>query len=112
MPLALIIRYAPAIVILCLGFHYAYVLDQNDTLKRNEAMLSENIKQQQIVLDSIAARTAEQERSVSRLKDELEAKQYQDTTKVKKLLSRPVPSGCSDSMMYLKQEASGIGFDK
>jgi len=111
MPWFLIRRYAPAIVFLSIGFHYTYTLHQNDMLKRNVALLSENIKQQQIVLDSIAVRTEEQERAVSRLKGELEAKQYQDTTKVKKLLSRPVPSGCSDSMMYLKQEASGIVFD-
>ena len=107
----LIRRYAPAIVFLSVVLHYAYTLHQNDVLKRNVALLSENIKQQQIVLDAIAVRTEEQERYVSRLKGELEAKQYQDTTKVKKLLSRPVPSGCSDSMMYLKQEASGIVFE-
>ncbi len=111
MPLALIIRYAPAIVVVCLGFHYAYTLHQNDVLKRNATLLSENIKQQQVVLDSIAVRTEEQERAVSRLKGELEAKQHQDTTKVKKLLSRPVPSGCADSIKYLKQEASNIVFD-
>ncbi len=107
----LIRRYAPVIVFLSIGFHYAYTLHQNDVLKRNVALLSENIKQQQIVLDAIAVRTEEQERAISRLKGELEAKQYQDTTKVQKLLSRPVPSGCSDSMMYLKQEASNIVFD-
>lgn len=107
----LIRRYAPAIVFLSVVLHYAYTLHQNDVLKRNVALLSENIKQQQIVLDAIAVRTEEQERYVSRLKGELEAKQYQDTTKVKKLLSRPVPSGCSDSMMYLKQEASNIVFE-
>ena len=107
----LIRRYAPVIVFLSIGFHYAYTLHQNDVLKRNVALLSENIKQQQIVLDAIAVRTEEQERAISRLKGELEAKQYQDTTKVKKLLSRPAPSGCSDSMMYLKQEASNIVFD-
>ncbi len=107
----LIRRYAPVIVFLSVVFHYAYTLHRNDVLKRNVALLSENIKQQQIVLDAMAARTEEQERAVSRLKGELEAKQYQDTTKVKKLLSRPVPSGCSDSMMYLKQEASGIVFE-
>lgn len=111
MPWFLIRRYAPAIVFLSVVLHYAYTLHQNDVLKRNVALLSENIKQQQIVLDAIAVRTEEQERYVSRLKGELEAKQYQDTTKVKKLLSRPVPSGCSDSMMYLKQEASGIVFE-
>lgn len=108
----LIRRYAPAIVILCLMFHYAYTLHKNNMLLQDNALLSENIKQQQIVLDSIAVRTEEQERSVSRLKGELEAKQYQDTAKVKELLKKKVPSGCSDSMMYLKQEASGIGFDK
>lgn len=107
----LIRRYAPAIVFLSVVLHYAYTLHQNDVLKRNVALLSENIKQQQIVLDAIAVRTEEQERAVSRLKGELEAKQYQDTTKVKKLLSRPVPSSCSDSMMYLKQEASNIVFE-
>lgn len=107
----LIRRYAPVIVFLSIGFHYAYTLHQNDVLKRNVALLSENIKQQQIVLDAIAVRTEEQERAISRLKGELEAKQYQDTTKVKKLLSRPAPSGCSDSMMYLKQEASNIVFE-
>jgi len=107
----LIRRYAPVIVFLSIGFHYAYTLHRNDVLKQDNALLSENIKQQQVVLDSIAVRTAEQERSVSRLKGELEAKQHQDNTKVKKLLSRPVPSGCSDSMMYLKQEASGIVFE-
>lgn len=107
----LIRRYAPAIVFLSAVLHYTYTLHQNDMLKRNAALLSENIKQQQIVLDSIAVRTAEQERAISRLKGELEAKQYQDTTKVKKLLSRPAPSGCSDSMKYLKQEAPSIVFD-
>jgi hypothetical protein len=107
----LIRRYAPAIVFLSVVFHYAYTLHQNDMLKRNVALLSENIKQQQIVLESIAVRTEEQERYVSRLKGELEAKQHQDTTKVKKLLSRPVPSGCADSIKYLKQEASNIVFD-
>ena len=107
----LIRRYAPAIVFLSVVFHYAYTLHRNDVLKRDNALLSENIKQQQVVLDVIAARTEEQERAVSRLKGELEAKQHQDNTKVQKLLSRPVPSGCSDSMMYLKQEASNIVFD-
>lgn len=107
----LIRRYAPAIVFLSVVLHYAYTLHQNDVLKRNVALLSENIKQQQIVLDAIAVRTEEQERAVSRLKGELEAKQHQDTTKVKKLLSKPLPSGCSDSMMYLKQEASSIVFE-
>jgi hypothetical protein len=111
MPWFLIRRYAPVIVFLSVVFHYAYTLHQNDVLKRNVALLSENIKQQQIVLDAIAVRTEDQERAVSRLKGELEAKQYQDTTKVRKLLSRPAPSGCSDSMMYLKQEASNIVFD-
>ena len=111
MPWFLIRRYAPVIVFLSVVFHYAYTLHQNDVLKRNVALLSENIKQQRIVLDAIAVRTEEQERAISRLKGELEAKQYQDTTKVKKLLSRPAPSGCSDSMMYLKQEASNIVFD-
>lgn len=107
----LIRRCAPYIVVVCIGLHYTYTLHRNDVLKQDNAVLSENIKQQQIVLGSIAARTAEQERSVSRLKGELEAKQHQDTTKVQKMLSRPAPSGCSDSMMYLKQEASGIGFE-
>ena len=107
----LIRRYAPVIVFLSIGFHYAYTLHQNDVLKRNVALLSENIKQQQIVLDAIAVRTEDQERAVSRLKGELEAKQYQDTTKVRKLLSRQVPSGCADSIKYLKQEASNIVFD-
>ncbi len=111
MPWFLIRRYAPAIVFLSVVLHYAYTLHQNDVLKRNATLLSENIKQQQVVLDSIAVRTEEQERAVSRLKGELEAKQYQDTTKVKKLLSRPVPSGCADSIKYLKQEASNIVFD-
>lgn len=111
MPWFLIRRYAPVIVFLSVVFHYAYTLHKNDMLKRDNALLSENIKQQQIVLDAIAVRTEEQERAISRLKGELEAKQYQDTTKVQKLLSRPVPSGCSDSMMYLKQEASNIVFD-
>lgn len=107
----LIRRCAPYIVVVCVGLHYAYTLHRNDVLKQDNAVLSENIKQQQVVLDAIAVRTEEQERIVSRLKGELEAKQYQDTTKVKKLLSRPVPSGCSDSMMYLKQEASNIVFE-
>lgn len=111
MPLALIIRYAPAIVILCSGFHYAYVLDQNDTLKRNEALLSENIKQQQIVLGSIAVRTAQQQKAVESLEAELKTKQKQDTGNVKKLLSKQAPSGCTDSMSYLKQEASNIVFE-
>lgn len=111
MPLALIIRYAPAIVVVCLGFHYAYVLDQNDTLKRNEALLSENIKQQQVVLGRIAARTAEQQKAVEGLEVELKTKQKQDTGNVKKLLSKQVPSGCADSMSYLKQEASNIVFE-
>lgn len=101
----------PVVLFVVLGFHYAYTLHKNDMLVRDNAVLSENLKQQQIVLDSIALRTAEQELSVSRLKGELEAKQYQDTTKVKKMLSRPVPSGCSDSMLYLKQEASSIVFE-
>lgn len=108
----LIRRCAPYIVVVCIGLHYAYTLHRNDVLMQDNAVLSENIKQQRIVLDSIAARTAEQERSVSRLKGELEAKQGKDTAKVQKMLSRPLPSGCSDSMLYLKQEASGIGFDK
>ena len=107
----LIRRYAPAIVFLSVVLHYAYTIHQNDVLKRNAALLSENIKQQRIVLDSIAVRTAEQQKAVEALQSELDTKQYQDTTKVKKLLSRPVPSGCSDSMMYLKQEASNIVFD-
>ena len=107
----LIRRYAPAIVFLSVVFHYAYTLHRNDVLKQDNTVLSENIKQQQVVLDAIAVRTEEQERYVSRLKGELEAKQHQDTTKVKKLLSRPAPSGCSDSMMYLKQEASNIVFE-
>jgi cell division protein FtsB len=111
MPWLMISRCTPYIVVVCLVFHYAYTLHRNDVLKQDNAVLSENIKQQQVVLDAIAARTEEQERAVSRLKGELEAKQYQDTTKVKKLLSRPAPSGCSDSMMYLKQEASGIVFE-
>ncbi len=111
MPLALIIRYAPAIVVVCLCFHYAYVLDQNDTLKRNEALLSENIKQQQVVLGRIAARTAEQQKAVEGLEVELKTKQKQDMTNVKKLLSKQVPSSCADSMSYLKQEASNIVFE-
>lgn len=111
MPLALIIRYAPAIVVVCLGFHYAYVLDQNDTLKHNEALLSENIKQQQVVLGNIAVRTTQQQKAVESLEAELKSKQKQDTTKVKRLLSKQVPSGCADSMSYLKQEASNIVFE-
>lgn len=111
MPLALIMRYAPAIVVVCLGFHYAYVLDQNGTLKRNEALLSENIKQQQIVLGNIAVRTTQQQKAVESLEAELKSKQKQDMTNVKKLLSKQVPSGCADSMSYLKQEASNIVFD-
>lgn len=111
MPLALIIRYAPAIVVVCLGFHYAYVLDQNDTLKRNEALLSENIKQQQVVLGNITVRTAQQQKAVESLEAELNTKQKQDTTKVKRLLSKQVPSSCADSMSYLKQEASNIVFE-
>jgi len=106
-----IFNVLPYIVLICLVLHYAYVLKQNDNLKQDAIRLTENIKQQQSVLDGIAARTAEQERSISTLKDELEAKQYQDTTKVQKMLSKPLPSGCSDSMIYLKQEASGIGFE-
>lgn len=111
MPWLMIRRCTPYIVVVCLVLHYSYTLHRNDVLKQDNAVLSENIKQQQVVLDVIAARTEEQERAVSRLKGELEAKQYQDTTKVKKLLSRPVPSGCADSIKYLKQEASNIVFD-
>ena len=111
MPWFLIRRYAPAIVFLSVVLHYAYTLHQNDVLKRNVALLSENIKQQQIVLDSIAVRTAQQQKAVEVLKSELDAKQKQDTTKTKKLLSKQIPSGCADSMMYLKQEASNIVFD-
>jgi len=107
----LIRRYAPAIVFLSVVLHYAYTLHQNDVLKRNVALLSENIKQQQVVLDSIAVRTAQQQKAVEVLKSELDAKQKQDTGKVKKLLSKQVPSGCADSMKYLKQEASGIVFE-
>lgn len=111
MPWFMIKHYAPAILIVCIASHYAYTLHKNDVLKQDNALLSENIKQQQIVLDSISVRTAEQERTVATLKGELEAKQWKDTTKVKKMLSKPVPSGCSDSMMYLKQEASSIVFE-
>lgn len=107
----LIRRYAPAIVFLSVVLHYAYTLHQNDMLKRNVALLSENIKQQQIVLGNIAVRTAQQQKAVEALQSELDAKQKQDAGKVKKLLSKPVPTGCADSIKYLKQEASNIVFE-
>jgi len=107
----LIRRYAPAIVFLSVVLHYAYTLHQNDMLKRNVALLSENIKQQQVVLGNIAVRTAQQQKAVEALQSELDAKQKQDTGNVKKLLSKPIPSGCADSIKYLKQEASNIVFD-
>ena len=111
MPWFLIRRYAPGIGFLSVVLHYAYTLHQNDTLKRNEALLLENIKQQQVVLGNIAVRTAQQQKAVEALQSELDVKQKQDMTNVKKLLSKPIPSGCADSMSYLKQEASNIVFD-
>lgn len=107
----LIRRYAPAIVILCMMLHYAYTLHRNEVLLQDNALLSENIKQQQIVLDSIAVRTEEQQKVVDQLQTQLEMKQSSDSRKVGRLLSKPTPSTCVDSIKYLKQEASGIVFD-